>query len=134
MPRADASTTTPRRAHQHLRWCELEVETLKGTITRKIISGDQAMVAQVFLKRGDEVPRHAHHNEQITYILSGALRFTLGSGDGEAEVIVHAGEVLVIPPDLPHAAVALEDTLDLDIFSPPREDWLARTDAYLRDG
>lgn len=116
---------------QHLRWGDVPEEPLKGGITRRLVTGAQAMVAQVVLRKGDEVPRHAHPNEQVTYILEGALRFTLGA-DGEHEVTVKAGEVLVIPANLPHAAVALEDTLDLDVFAPPREDWLSGTDAYLR--
>ena len=82
---------------------------------------------------GDDVPRHSHDNEQITYILHGALQFWFGADDGR-EIIVRAGEVLVIPSNVPHRALALEDTLDVDIFNPPRQDWLAGTDAYLRAG
>jgi len=115
---------------QHHAWADLEEEALKGTITRRLITGDAMMIAQIVLRRGDTVPTHAHPNEQITYIISGALKFTLG--EERTEKIVRAGEVLVIPANLPHAAEALEDTLDLDVFSPPREDWLAKTDAYLR--
>jgi quercetin dioxygenase-like cupin family protein len=89
------------------------------------------MIAHVRLKKGDDVPRHSHLNEQLTYILEGALRFWLGDND-EREVTVKAGEVLVIPSHVPHRALALEDTLDVDVFSPPREDWLNGTDAYLR--
>ncbi len=89
------------------------------------------MVAQVFLDKGCIVPKHSHHNEQITYIISGALRFWLGEDQSEV-VTVRAGEVLHIPSNLPHQAEALEDTLDLDIFSPPRQDWLDKTDDYLR--
>ena len=77
------------------------------------------------------VPRHAHENEQITYVLEGALRFHLGA-TGAQEVIVRTGEVLTIPPNLPHTAEALEDTLDVDIFDPPRQDWLDGKDQYLR--
>lgn len=118
-------------AYRHQRWEDLPHEPLKGTITRRLISGERMMIAQVFLKRGDVVPRHSHDNEQLTYIISGALSFRLGdSADGD--VVVRAGEVLVIPPHLPHSAVALEDTLDVDVFSPPREDWLTGTDDYLR--
>jgi quercetin dioxygenase-like cupin family protein len=116
---------------KHYKWTEVEQEALKGTIARRLITGDSMMIAEVLLKQGDEVPRHAHHNEQITFILSGALQFFLGE-NGEQETIVRGGEVLVIPPHVPHAALALEDTVDIDIFSPPREDWLAKTDAYLR--
>jgi quercetin dioxygenase-like cupin family protein len=77
------------------------------------------------------VPTHSHHNEQLTYILEGALHFWIGA-DGKQEVTVGAGEVLVIPSHLPHKAEALEDTLDVDVFSPPRQDWLDKSDSYLR--
>ena len=91
------------------------------------------MLTHVYLKRGAVVPRHSHDNEQITYILEGALRFWIG--EDEAQVFdVRAGEVLCIPPNVPHKAEALEDTLDVDIFSPPRQDWLDKTDDYLRRG
>jgi quercetin dioxygenase-like cupin family protein len=115
---------------QHHAWADIEEETLKGTITRRLITGDSMMIAQIGLRRGDTVPTHSHPNEQITYIISGALKFLIG--EEQTEKIVRAGEVLVIPANVPHAAEALEDTLDLDVFSPPREDWLAKTDAYLR--
>jgi quercetin dioxygenase-like cupin family protein len=117
---------------QHYRWDDIPEESLKGTITRRMITGERVMIAQVLLRKGDDVPKHSHHNEQLTYIVSGKLLLRLGE-HGQHEVIVSAGEVLVIPPDLPHSALALEDTLDVDIFSPPREDWLNKTDAYLRD-
>lgn len=117
---------------QHHRWTDLPEEALKGGITRRLIAAERMMIAQIFLKQGDDVPRHSHHNEQITYVLTGRLRILLGE-HGEREVIVNAGEVLVIPPNLPHSAVALEDTLDVDAFSPPREDWLNKSDAYLRN-
>ena len=103
-------------------------EILSATIARKIISGDKAMVAQVFLAKGAIVPEHFHESEQITYILEGALQFEL---EGRT-VVVSKGQVLRIPSNVPHKAVALEDTLDLDIFSPIREDWLKKDDAYLR--
>ncbi len=118
---------------QHRQWADIPEEALKGTITRRLISAERMMIAQIVLKKGDDVPRHSHHNEQITYVVTGKLRFLLGE-QGERVVIVGAGEVLVIPPNLPHAAEALEDTLDVDVFSPPREDWLNRTDDYLREG
>src|SRR6476469_6284025 len=89
------------------------------------------MLAHVYLEQGCIVPKHEHENEQLTYILEGTLRFWLG--DDEAEVVdVHAGEVLHIPAHVPHRAEALEETLDVDIFSPPRADWLDGSDAYLR--
>jgi len=89
------------------------------------------MLAHVYLKKGCVVPRHSHENEQITYILEGRLRFWLGAD--EAQILeVGAGEVLHIPSGVQHKAEALEDTLDVDIFSPPRQDWLDKTDDYLR--
>ena len=116
---------------QFYRWDDLPAEPLKGTIRRRMLTGERMMIAHVYFNKGDDVPRHLHENEQITYILSGALHFWLGM-NGETEMTVRAGEVLVIPSNLPHRAVALEDTLDVDVFCPPREDWLAGTDAYLR--
>jgi quercetin dioxygenase-like cupin family protein len=99
-------------------------------ISRKVISGEKTMIAQVFFKKGGVVPEHSHEAEQITYILEGALKFEL---EGR-EVVVRKGEVLHIPSNVPHRAVALEDTLDLDVFSPPRYDWLSKDDEYLRRG
>jgi quercetin dioxygenase-like cupin family protein len=113
---------------EHYTWDNMEKEVLSPTIARKIISGEKAMVAQVFLAKGAVVPEHHHESEQITYILEGALQFQI---DGK-EIVVSAGQVLRIPSNMPHAAVALEETLDLDIFSPIRHDWLAKDDAYLR--
>ncbi len=116
---------------KHFRWEDIPAEKLKGNLTRRLITGHRMMIAHVHFKKGDDVPRHSHENEQITYILEGALQFHLGA-NGEREVIVRAGEVLVIPSHLPHSALALEDTLDVDVFNPPRQDWLTGTDAYLR--
>jgi quercetin dioxygenase-like cupin family protein len=113
---------------EHYTWDEMEKEVLSPTISRKIVSGEKAMVAQVFLAKGAIVPEHQHESEQITYILEGALEFEL---EGK-KVVVGKGQVLRIPSFVPHRAVALEDTLDLDIFSPIREDWLKKDDAYLR--
>jgi quercetin dioxygenase-like cupin family protein len=113
------------------RWESMPKEQLNEGIGRRMITGERMMIAHIYLKKGSLVPRHHHHNEQITYILEGALRFRLGA-EGEQEVTVRSGEVLTIPPDLPHSAEALEDTLDVDIFDPPRQDWLDGTDAYLR--
>src|ERR1700686_3563193 len=109
-------------------WDQMEKEVLSPTIARKIISGEKAMVAQVFLAKGAVVPEHFHESEQITYILAGGLLFQI---EGK-EILVGKGEVLRIPSNVPHSAVAVEDTLDLDIFTPIREDWLAKNDAYLR--
>jgi quercetin dioxygenase-like cupin family protein len=100
-------------------------------LDRRLITGDRMMLAHVYLKKGCIVPKHSHENEQFTYILEGALRFWIGD-DGAEEVIVRAGEVLHIPSHVPHQAEALEDTLDVDVFDPPRQDWLDKTDSYLR--
>ena len=115
----------------HYRWDDMPGEQLKKGLSRKLITSERMMIAHVYFRSGEDVPRHSHENEQLTYILSGTLRFWFGPHD-EQEVTVKAGEVVVIPSHVPHRAVALEDTLDLDIFCPPREDWLAGTDAYLR--
>ena len=131
MNTAAAIKTAEAASATHYRWAELPTEKLKGGLTRKLITSDRMMIAHVHFNKGDDVPRHSHENEQLTYILEGALLFKLGA-NGEREVIVRAGEVLVIPSYLPHSALALEDTLDVDVFNPPRQDWLAGTDAYLR--
>jgi quercetin dioxygenase-like cupin family protein len=114
-------------------WDELEWEPITDAIRRKMITGDQMMIAHIFLDEGAVVPRHSHHNEQITYILSGALRFWIGEDDPEV-IEVGAGEVLHIPAHVPHKALALEDTLDVDVFCPPRQDWLDGSDSYFQDG
>jgi quercetin dioxygenase-like cupin family protein len=110
------------------RWADVEVELMNSLIGRQFIVGTDVMIARVLLKKGAHVPLHSHLNEQVTYILEGALKFVL---EGK-EVVVHAGEVLCIPPHVPHEAFALEDTVDLDVFNPPRQDWIDRNDAYLR--
>lgn len=111
-------------------WDEMEKEQMSDVISRRIIAGEKAMIAQVFIAKGGVVPEHCHEAEQITYILEGALKFEL---EGR-EVVVGKGQVLRIPSWVPHRAIALEDTLDLDIFSPLRHDWLTKDDAYLRRG
>lgn len=113
------------------RWDEMEKEHVVEGIERKIITGERMMLAQIFLKRGAVVPLHSHDNEQLTYILEGALRFWIGNEESEP-IDVRAGEVLRIPSNVPHKAEALEDTLDVDVFSPPRQDWLDKTDDYFR--
>jgi quercetin dioxygenase-like cupin family protein len=115
----------------HYRWDDLPKEAVNDNLSRRLISGDRLMIAQVYLDKGCIVPQHSHANEQITYILEGTLRFFLGADESEV-VDVTAGEVLHIPSNLRHKAEALEDTLDVDVFSPPRQDWLEGSDAYLR--
>jgi quercetin dioxygenase-like cupin family protein len=113
---------------KYIRWNDVELETLNPLLHRQIVTGDSLMLSRVLLKKGCIVPEHSHLNEQLTYILEGALKFTI---DGR-EIVVNAGEVLCIPPHMPHKAEAIEDTVDLDVFYPPRQDWLNKTDAYLR--
>lgn len=114
---------------QHMSFEAIPVEHLNPLIDRQFVHGSQAMLARLLLRKGALVPRHSHPNEQIAYVLSGTLQFTF---DGGRVIIVRAGETLVIPPHLPHAAEALEDTINLDVFAPPREDWISGADAYLR--
>jgi quercetin dioxygenase-like cupin family protein len=113
------------------RWDDMPKERVTDLLERRLITGDRMMLAHVYLEKGCIVPKHSHENEQLTYILEGALRFWIGD-EGQEELIVRAGEVLVIPSNVPHRAEAIEDTLDVDIFSPPRQDWLDKTDDYLR--
>jgi quercetin dioxygenase-like cupin family protein len=113
------------------KWDDIPREKVNDMLDRKLITGERMMLAHVYLKKGCIVPKHSHENEQLTYILEGALHFKLGE-DQREEVTVSAGQVLHLPSNLPHEAEALEDTLDVDVFSPPREDWLNKTDAYLR--
>ena len=113
------------------RWDDMPREELSTGLTRRLVTGDKVMIAHVYFTKGTEVPLHRHDNEQLTYILEGTLQFFFGENDEQTQT-VQAGEVLVIPSDLPHRAVALEDTLDVDVFAPPRQDWLDGTDTYLR--
>lgn len=117
---------------RHFRWDSMPKEVVTDTISRRLITGDAMMLAHVYLDKGAIVPQHSHHNEQLTYIIQGALHFWIGA-DGKEEIVVGAGEVLHIPSNVPHRAEALEDTLDVDIFSPPREDWLNGTDSYFHN-
>ena len=109
----------------------MKKERVSDMLERRLITGDRMMLAHVYLKKGCIVPKHSHENEQLTYILEGALKFWIGE-DGSEEITVRAGEVLLIPSHLPHKAEALEETLDVDVFSPPRQDWLDKKDDYLR--
>ncbi len=113
------------------RWDEMPKEKVNETLDRRLITGDRIMLSHVYLKKGSIVPRHSHENEQITYILEGGLRFWIGADESQV-IDVMAGEVLHIPSLVQHKAEALADTLDVDVFSPPREDWLNKTDDYLR--
>ena len=116
---------------QHYRWEDMPRERVTESLERRLITADRMMLAHVYLEKGCIVPKHSHENEQLTYILEGALHFWIGE-NGEEELTVRAGEVLVIPSNVPHKAEALADTLDVDIFSPRRQDWLDKTDDYFR--
>ena len=115
------------------RWDDIPLEKVTDVIDRKIINGERMMLTHVYLKKGSVVPMHHHDNEQLTYILAGALKFWIGTEDAEP-LIVKSGEVLVIPSQVPHKAEALEDTVDVDVFCPPRQDWLDGTDTYFHKG
>jgi quercetin dioxygenase-like cupin family protein len=135
MPKATKAAKTKRKLagnkkpqFQHIPWKSVAIEDLNPLLKRHFIVGQNVMLARVLLKKGCIVPEHSHHNEQVTYILDGALKFWI---DGK-EIVVRSGEVLTIPPHMPHKAEALEDTIDLDVFNPPRADWINRTDQYLR--
>jgi quercetin dioxygenase-like cupin family protein len=113
-------------------WDSMPREKVTEVIERRLVTGERSMLAHVYLKKGSVVPQHSHDNEQFTYILEGALKFWIGADQDEI-VTVRAGEVLHIPSNIPHRAEALEDTLDLDVFTPIRQDWLDGTDSYFHD-
>lgn len=120
-----------RHGTTHYRWSDLPKEEVNPQLSRRLISGERLMLTNVYLDKGCIVPKHSHENEQLTWIVEGVLRFWLGEDESEV-VDVAAGEVLHIPSNVPHKAEALETTLDVDIFSPPRQDWLDGSDGYLR--
>jgi len=126
--RAIAKHAAARSVHKYIPWHTIALEDLNPLLQRQFVVGEEIMLARVLLKKGCIVPEHSHPNEQLTYIVEGALKFWIG---GE-EIVVNAGEVLCIPPNLPHKAEALADTVDLDVFNPPRADWIGKTDQYLR--
>jgi quercetin dioxygenase-like cupin family protein len=113
---------------RHIPWNSVAVENLNPLLGRQLVVGQNIMLARVLLKKGCVVPEHSHPNEQVTYILEGALKFWI---DGR-EIVIQAGETLTIPPNMPHKAEAVEDTVDLDVFYPPRADWMSGSDSYLR--
>jgi quercetin dioxygenase-like cupin family protein len=129
---AGRKTATKGRASKmeltHIPWHTVELEDLNPLLQRQFVVGYDIMVARILMKKGCIIPLHSHHNEQFTYVLEGALKFWI---DGK-EIVVNAGKVLTIPPHMPHKAEALTDTVDLDIFNPPRADWINKTDQYLR--
>ena len=119
---------------RHARWDAIHKEPVTDVISRRLFTGQRMMLAQVYLEKGAVVPTHQHENEQLTWVVEGALRFWIDDGEnGVEELVVGAGEVLYIPSNVPHKAEALEYTLDVDVFSPPRQDWLEKTDSYFHD-
>ena len=131
--RSRLKSTVQRRAArpavlQYIPWNTIPLEDLTPLLQRQMVWGQEIMLARILLRKGCIVPQHSHPNEQLTYILEGALQFWI---DGK-EIVVHAGEILCIPSNMPHRAEALEDTVDLDVFCPPRADWINKTDQYLR--
>jgi len=123
MPQENSS-----HASTHHRWADIPAEQMNPLTTRQYIVGTNTMLARIVLKKGALVPLHHHFHEQISHVVEGALEFRV---DGEP-VIVRAGEILCIPPHLPHEVLALQDSIALDIFNPPRQDWIDGDDAYLR--
>jgi quercetin dioxygenase-like cupin family protein len=113
---------------QHCVWNLMPIDELSPVLGRQLVVGQNIMLARVLLKKGCIVPEHSHPNEQLTYIAEGALKFWI---DGRV-IVVNAGECLTIPPNMPHKAEAVEDTVDFDVFNPPRADWMNKTDTYLK--
>ncbi len=128
MKRRVRRVTAKPAALQYIPWRTVPLEDLNPLLQRQFVVGQEIMLARVLLKKGCIVPEHSHHNEQLTYVLEGALKFWI---DGK-EIVVNAGETLCIPAHMPHKAEALADTIDLDVFNPPRADWIDKTDQYLR--
>jgi len=117
---------------RHFRWDDMPIEQVKEGLGRRLVTGERMMLAHIYLDKGSVVPLHSHDNEQLTYVLKGKLRFWVG--DDFAQVVdVGEGEILHLPSNVPHKAEALEETLDVDIFNPPRQDWLDHTDDYFKD-
>ena len=125
--RKSSKTAHRGQAKRHV-WTRIELETLNPLLQRQLVTGSKVMLARILLKKGCVVPLHSHHNEQLSYVIEGSLRFTIRGKN----TVVSAGEVLTIPPYLPHLVKALRDTVSLDIFHPPRMDWIHKTDSYLR--
>ena len=130
--RVALSSTTMRRKKtpelKHLSWETVEREILTPLFERQLIVGQEVMLARIVLRKGCVVPMHSHINEQVRTILEGTLKFLIDN----KEILVGPGEVLTIPPNMPHAAEAMNDVLAIDIFTPPRADWINKTDSYLR--
>jgi quercetin dioxygenase-like cupin family protein len=112
----------------HHRWTDVTNEQITDSVARRFITGDSVTVGRFELKKGGVVPTHAHGNEQISMVMSGALVFRI---DGR-ETVVKAGELMQIPANVPHEVEVLEDAVAIDVFSPVRQDWIDKTDSYFR--
>ena len=114
-----------------INWEEVPVEVVNPSMSRQIVAGEKIMIVRMEFKDGFIVPLHHHVNEQITQVISGTIRFWFGEDESQ-EMDIHAGEVVVIPSDLPHKALIIGDVVAVDTWAPPRQDWLDGTDTYLR--
>jgi quercetin dioxygenase-like cupin family protein len=126
-PKEDAMADEAR----FYRWEAMPKERLTAYLDRRFLHGERVMLAHIYMKKGCAVPKHSHENEQVTYCLEGKILFKLGPNE-EKDQLLEAGDVIVLPSNLPHSAIALEDSLSLDVFNPPRQDWIDGTDGYLR--
>jgi quercetin dioxygenase-like cupin family protein len=120
--------TTSTASVIHQRWSDIPAEQINPFISRQFICGERVTIARFELARGGVVPRHVHENEQVSYIVSGALKFVLD----DREIVVRGGELIQIAPNVPHAAEVVEDCVAIDVFSPVRQDWIDKTDTYFR--
>ncbi len=116
---------------QHLSWDQVELETVNPQMTRRIVTGERLTVARIYFKDGFRVPLHSHEQEQVTQVISGVLRFWLGA-NREKTLDLGPGDVVVIPSNMPHEALCIGDVEEMDTWSPRRDDWLNKTDDYLR--
>ena len=114
-----------------LQWDDVPMETVNPMMQRQIITGELMTVAKIYFKDGFLVPRHSHHNEQITQVISGLMKFRLGE-NGEETIDVGPGQAILIPADLAHEALVVGDVVEMDMWAPRRDDWLNQTDDYLR--
>jgi quercetin dioxygenase-like cupin family protein len=128
LPQLGILKEAPLSALEKSSWKTMEIEQLNDKLSRQMISGENATISQLLLKKGAVVPHHSHMNEQYSWIITGALKFVFD----DREILVGEGEILLIPANVAHSAVALEDTVDVDIFAPRREDWIRKEDSYLR--
>ncbi|MBB6122296.1 cupin domain-containing protein [Sphingobium subterraneum] len=115
---------------RHFTWKDRPEEIVLGTITRKFVTSERIMIGEVRFKKGDQVPVHSHPNEQFTHVVQGRLRFFVA----DAEIDVSAGELIFIPSGVDHSVHALEDTLEYDVFTPPRSDWIAQDSNFFSKG